>query len=128
MEVGMDWKQKIDAWKERVKREAANREKSLRESETLVATKAYQEHIGARYRHLATFRCHICGASSRKPAQKTEVAGAGCLGYGVTEESKEYVVDDWSKPGDLYQCEKCQKWTCKEHIYNGICQKCAEKL
>lgn len=78
------------------------------------------------------FQCQISnhGMPSQRPASKgTGVfhdVSAGADGdFTRTEED---FVEDWSKPGDLQRCKKCQKWACDEHIYKGICQTCAEKM
>jgi len=59
-----------------------------------------------------TFICHVCG----KPSEKTK-------GESLPQENI-----DLSTPGDLFRCKICEKWTCSEHIYKGICKICAESI
>jgi hypothetical protein len=121
-----DWRQKIDNMEEQ------QRQNQLRQQ---AAQKALNEERArkegeARVRNLGEkFRCQICG----KPAQIPSQHGTGTFHSiphdpGSGEDNVEDTIADWSKPGDLWKCTSCNKWTCYAHIYKGICQKCAEKL
>jgi len=112
-----DWKKKIDDLEN-----AQNLERQKKEAEQ----KQNQEEKEQRVRNLKInelgrkFKCHIC----IKPAQHPEyIEGSanvdGSMGDGWY---------NWNLPGDLWQCSKCDQWTCKDHIYKDICQKCAEKM
>ena len=117
-----DWKKKVDDWKEQQKHDYEAR---LITAEAAAARKA-QAEIDDSYQHLAQFHCHICKVSARKPAQ-AYIGGHRSGKVGIPDYPG-VLVNDWSRPGDLYQCEKCQKWVCENHIRKGICQTCAEKL
>lgn len=72
------------------------------------------------------FHCHVCHIPSKAPGfkekrfQYTNEFGYFRYRYGD--------VEDWNKPGDMSKCNLCHKWTCGEHIFMEICQKCAQKL
>ncbi|MCX6704609.1 MAG: hypothetical protein NTZ07_04175 [Candidatus Woesebacteria bacterium] len=133
-----DWKKKVDDWKEqqRIEAEHQREEAEIRrlaaiEAEKNAAAKRIQDEKEAKLLKLAqTFYCHFhgCNVRAQKPSIHTESWGGDSPGYGVPASGGSSTVEDWSLPGDLQLCEKCKQWTCEDHIHNGICQDCAEKL
>lgn len=115
-----NWRKKIDNHFERLK---AKEERPKREKEEQVKREREEKvrKLGQK------FRCHICGRPSKEPA-KIEHRGeyqqrgteSGYVGG--------FIVDDWSRPGDLSLCSICEGFTCSEHLHKNICQKCARKL
>lgn len=109
-----DWKKKIDNEEkvlraEKKKREIESREIARREHEVEV------QELGRK------FKCHVCNRPAQRPGKQFVEIRMGI-------DTSSFEEDDWSKPADLWQCSKCDQWTCKDHIYKGICQKCAEKM
>lgn len=125
----MDWRQKVDDWKKQQEREAEARRVAESLAADAKARAKASEEMEARLKYLARFHCHIrnCSYFSHEPAYIEEHFSSGG-GYGIPEFRSTTKTPDWTKPGDLFTCQRCQKWTCKDHIHEGICQECAEKL
>lgn len=119
-----DWKEKVDKFfldqeeKRRRAKERAEEEERKRKE---------QEEARRLERLSRRFKCHIrgCGYRATRPTE----------GYFTGGEDKwtgsyygHYVPTNWNRPGDLYLCDKCKKWTCGSHIHRGICQECAKEL
>lgn len=112
-----DWKKKIDNEEKVLRAEKKKREEEEKRALQEIADRDRQKKIDWLGKK---FNCHICN----KPAQHPKyIEGSpnvdGSMGDGWY---------DWNLPGDLWQCSKCDQWTCKDHIYKDICQKCAEKM
>ncbi len=122
----VDWKGRIDEYKVKKEQEEEEREdakkRALKEKEELETQRLLQE-LGKK------FKCHICKIPSKKPyrspGRNGEKFSDGEIGFWPdTPEGS----DQWDKPGDLFKCSNCDKWSCEEHIYKRICMKCAERL
>ena len=109
-----DWKKKIDDEERARKVEQEKREMKSHEI-------ARREH-GVKVQELGQkFRCHVCNRPAQRPGKQSVEIRMGI-------DTSYFEEDDWSKPADLWQCSKCDQWTCEEHIYKGICKECAEKM
>lgn len=112
-----DWKKKIDN-EERAQK--AGQEKKKTE------VKRVQQEIG--HKELEDFhrkfKCHICGMQSPGPITRSSNDGLGWQERSAVDTT----WTNWNEPEGLTKCSKCSKWTCKDHIYKDICQKCAEKM
>ena len=62
------------------------------------------------------FKCHVFHVPASRPTK-----------YEDRDDFRIYWLDDWNSPGDLRTCNKCDRWTCFEHLHNGVCKTCAEK-
>jgi hypothetical protein len=101
--------------RKRIAYSTSSREKSLLEVSQL---ELKLEELGEK------FKCHVCGTSASIPASSSYKTGNDD-GYNTYD----YVsYDNWSAPGDLRGCSICSNWTCLNHIHEGICKECAEKL
>jgi hypothetical protein len=112
-----DWKSKIDRWQ--------NAEENRRKQRQLIAEekKRRKEEIQLA-KHKKKFKCNICRIPSLGPVAVSDNSG-GEYGIPAYEIFRYY---KWDKPTGLARCHRCRKWTCEEHIYEGICMKCAAKL
>ena len=116
-----DWKKKVGEWNTReaeLKRVTFDKEQKLLMEQTKAAQKAEREklltYLGA------SFQCHICHTPSKQPLiieGKYVDQGMGC-GY------MEGDTTHWNQPGDLWQCNECNEWTCKDDLHNHICKNC----
>lgn len=91
------------------------------------------------------FKCCVCGKIPTRPQQNIGRSGSGVGMDGGGDPT----TTNWKIPGDMDQCKICKDWACKpvnefedyhnsdkiripasdsEHIYMGICKRCAEKL
>lgn len=109
----LNWKKKIDDQEEREKAKQ-QQQKALEEAKKIADKNKFK-----------LFRCHICKTFATKPHRSWN-GGEAYSGYGYVSSGSWDI--DFSRPDDLWQCSKCNKWTCEEHIYKGICQICAEKM
>ena len=109
-----DWKKKIDEEEKAREAEVEKSKKEFLESARRERVVKVQE-LGRK------FKCHISDKPAREPMRESIELRMGLDTY--HEDG-----DNWSKPKDLYQCVNCRNWTCAEHIYKGICQRCAEKM
>ena len=113
-----DWKKRIDHWeeKERLKKEEQERKEKQRKAKQI----DFMFEL-AKFAHLwnLRFRCHICGKTSPEPVSVWD---------DPPEANSTYLGLDWNTPTNLHKCNRCDKWTCDDHLYRGICAKCARKL
>lgn len=108
----MFWKKKIDDQEEAEKKE---KEKN---SNSYPPKPKYDQRL---LDFQEKFKCHICNKYPQEPedtGHEISIMGMPVWVGGVNLDS----------PDDHKQCKKCNKWTCKDHIYKGICQTCAEKM
>ena len=128
-----DWKEQVDAFlamqererqrklEEQARKKEEEWQKRVREQERKQEEEKKKkiENLGRR------FKCHYCGRPAREPAQKTFISESRNF-----EEvyRHEYLVDDWSRPGDLWQCSRCNRWFCEEHYHAGYCLNCWKKV
>ena len=68
-----------------------------------------------------SFHCHIDGCG-KKTENFSEARDRGLLHVLASGGMGPYL------PNDLWMCDRCYKWTCKKHIYLGVCSACAQKL
>jgi hypothetical protein len=103
-------RKKQEEWQKRVREQERKQEEE---------EKKRLENLGRK------FKCHCCGRPAREPAQKTYISESRNF-----EEvyRHEYSIDDWSRPGDLWQCLRCNHWFCKEHYHAGYCLNCWKKI
>jgi hypothetical protein len=114
-----DWRKKIDDREKSLERERL-RVEALAEAQK---KRAFQEERARKIKLLSeTFSCHICRKPATIPAHEIHTKMSGDYS------TDSWYEDNWSKPGDLFECVNCHKLACQEHIYKDICQKCAEKL
>lgn len=107
------WKQKIDAQLEAEERAHV----SEREVEALKENAEYAKNLAE---HQAKFKCHIRGCT---------VASAGPVHENLSTRLETFPETvEWMSPTGLKECKKCHKWTCREHLHQGICMECAEKM
>ena len=122
------WKQKYDDYriaKEKPRTEAFSSEPyMISEEERKKMLKTLAEN----------FQCNVCGKPSSEPGYCWTNSGNS-----IQEES--WMVEDWSCPGDMEECDKCKNYACIVdclHTYkptqdppgwepNKICKNCAEK-
>lgn len=125
-----NWKKKIDDQEETEKRDRERREAEEKARQVANKERAVDDEKQSRMRKLAQFRCHICKNLPQDPAPQTIITRSGFQSEGAwgIESLGESTVYNWEKPTDRWQCTKCNKWTCAEHIHKGICQTCAEKM
>lgn len=129
-----DWRSRID---ERIdefhrrQREEEERKRKAEEERIDRQMKKRQEELLAEIRredqrdlarHQRRFRCHVCGKPSKGPHVSRSIEWHGDSGGGETW------YRNWDTPTGLKKCDRCSKWTCEEHIYRGICSRCASKL
>lgn len=111
-----DWKKRIDEEPERQRR---------KEEEEAKRRVPEEERLSFRIKlwfYKLRFKCNVCG---RAWGPKYNTGGSlSVLGY---SHSANY-IPLWDIPENLSRCKKCKKWTCGDHIYQGICKKCAGKL
>lgn len=123
-----DWRQKITDAENSEKSDLKKKEDLIKELDKKRVDNTREENIK---RLGQRFQCQILnhGKPSHKPAER----GTGSFyerditGTSGTQKC-EVTVEDWSMPGDLRKCKKCQRWACDEHIFKDVCQECAEKL
>ena len=127
----MLWKKKIDD-QEEAQRQARERAEAEQKARKLAEQKEQEERsrkdLEAKYRNLAQrFKCHICHKSSHVPLIIPEHWRGGSV---ANREDGVFIAKEvrWDNPADLWQCKNCNKLTCADHIYKGICQACAEKM
>lgn len=123
-----DWKGKIDNFEENqraaIKSKQSEDQKRKEEIEEN-ARKESQKQIDSFIKKLGeTFKCHICLTPATKPFSKWIPGRSNCEGDGTDG----YEELDYSKPGNLFLCKICNRWTCEEHLYKNICKECAEKV
>lgn len=130
LENAPDWQKKIDSKLEqdRIEAERQKQEVVMKEQEAVLRKKEEEKAISmAKYQKLGdSFQCHFCGVRSKEPGISIHTTTTS--DYGVATGSYDTKYIDWDKPADLKKCSICNEWTCKIHLYKGICQKCAEKL
>jgi len=114
-----DWRKKVDDYRTRKEEEARRRADKQSEREANKSLSSYDRQL---FFHKLKFKCCVCGKSSAGPYDH----GPGYSGReGTDYHSHSY---DWSRPGDMEQCERCHRWACSEtHIYRGICKSCASR-
>jgi len=112
------WKKKIDA---RIAEEERMRLLKIKLDE--IARKAQEQEKNQRQiRELGNkFQCCVCGKRAVKPLAIYNETRE-CVGM------REFSHFVWTTPGDLCICKICKQWACSDHIYQEICQNCAEKL
>ena len=111
-----NWKKRID--------EALRRESSSKTTNTGSSLSEYWQEQKKNLKELGgKFKCHVCKRPSKKPNKTWESR----MATGENESTGTY-WDDWSRPGDLFECSRCHNWTCPEHLHLGICKKCAWAL
>ena len=119
-----DWRKQIDdelAEKQRAKDlEDEQKKQRLRDQ----ANEKYRNVMSLKKWWLSLFKCHICKTPAKEPQTITLSPEVLSNMDGSLIRSAE-TKPNYLYPGDLEQCSKCWKWTCKEHIYKGVCQKCA---
>ena len=70
------------------------------------------EEYGAKLaQHKRRFRCHVCGKESTGPKEYFDGPGGRFSGR------------NWNEPKNLVRCRRCSKWTCHDHIIDGVCTK-----
>lgn len=117
------WQQKIQDWKvEQARLENIKREEEEKRQDQLrkASRKAFEDKVTQQIGD--KFQCHVCGKRASKPGQKM-----GSNGNDMNGEERGW-VDDYDKPGDLFECSICHQWTCPDHIHSEVCKTCAEKL
>lgn len=116
-----DWKKKIDD-QEEAQRQARERAEAEAKARQLAAKeRAEEDERQSNMRKLAQFQCSICNTPALRPET---ITGGG----GIANDEGRWTDDNFNRPGDLWQCKNCNKWTCADHIHKGICQACAEKI
>ena len=113
-----DWKQKAEDIARQLMDE--KRTKAIKEEAKKIELKEKEDEreCSRKLKKLQKkFHCHICGVSAQYPLQ----ARCGPKDDDFPQEPS------WDRPGDLWLCHKCNKWTCSLHIHEGICKECAEK-
>jgi hypothetical protein len=141
-----NWKNQLDA---KLRKEQEEREKAWKRKEEEQKKRWHEEWKSERKReeverlrkleqHKKNFQCHIklggdrCRNTSEGPGTKKStryVEGRGGMqGTSRVSVREEYNETDWNKPTGMYLCSKCNRWTCPQHIHQGICRNCAERL
>lgn len=113
-----DWKKKID---KKIDNEEEARKAEQKKWEIESHEIARREHEVKVQELGRKFKCHICNKPARKPVRESVQFHMGLDTYYED-------CDNWSEPADLWQCSKCDQWTCEKHLYKEICQECAEKM
>lgn len=64
------------------------------------------------------YTCHECGGKPKRFLMTNDGGEGGAPEF------------DWTKPGDMFNCEQCGKCTCTsdECCWNRLCKSCAIKL
>jgi hypothetical protein len=135
-----DWKARVDAWEELKQR----KRKTAQQGRTLTAQSQQNIKPTAKHHprwsqvptlavHQRRFRCHVCRTPSRGPHISTTVEFGWVSSWKDTDEPYyegiEYVQHvNWDQPTGLWRCVRCHAWTCGDHLYKTICQRCADKL
>ncbi len=99
--MSQDWRKKLEENFE-----------AERQKEKEAAARTEREEYARKVAELARkFKCHVCGARPTKPLEVSPDPYGGWGSGGGT---------DWDRPGDLYQCYCCNKWTCEKdcHLVN----------
>ena len=71
------------------------------------------------------FKCHVCNVPASEPFKVIDTPATFSAMNQVQIRAAE-THNDWSKPGNLYKCSMCKKWTCYDCMQSGICRYCAE--
>lgn len=124
----MSWRDKVDQADERRRQEERRRRE--REDEAIARENAAIDRQYERKleKHQRRFQCHVCGKPSDGPVDKLvgerdeqRDDGSEFRTYGIYE-------PDWGTPTGLVRCTRCNKLTCDDDIYRGICKTCAERI
>jgi hypothetical protein len=129
-----DWQSDIDrrlqAREEaKAKRKAAEKARQRKQQAEQRAREA-ERHL---QQHKRRYKCHICGKPSDGPSHILKIRNPVSGDYEEVDYPfglhQQIEYDDWYKPAGLQRCSICCRWACfeREHIYRGICEKCAKK-
>src|SRR2546421_457980 len=120
-----DWKARIDQWQAQKRDEAEEKQRRAKaEQERREAEQERREYEKRLKDHQKRFHCHICGTASSGPYRYEELDDS-------IDGTRYLWRTNWDRPHNLDRCSRCGKWACisnPEHIYNGICERCASKL
>ena len=109
-----DWRQKARNMLEKKRKDSP---------ENITPEKAKEEAKIRLAKFQAKFRCCVCGLRSAGPFSHSSNDGLGWQDRSGVDTT----YTNWDIPSDLTKCNKCNEWTCSEHLESGICQTCAEK-
>lgn len=122
----IQWKRKVQDHLDEIDRKEIEKAKALKLADEIerhrIQTEIAIDIINGHLGKLAKYKCHICDCVSVEP---NIVWIQPDVGEG---DSTSYPINDYTTPGDLWECSVCHKWACKDHFYEGFCMECAEKL
>lgn len=111
--MSQDWKRSID---ERLARQEAERKQQKADEEKRKSDAKHRAYERQLADHIRRFKCQICGTPSEGPRTWWDTEDHPELHY------------EWNKPLNIFCCSRCNKWTCGDHIHQGICRNCASKI
>ncbi|HET7099474.1 MAG TPA: hypothetical protein VFI61_04560 [Patescibacteria group bacterium] len=117
------WKGKVALFKQQQQAIATNQKDvegvKLAEEQKALLEKAKNEYE-AKVRALGnTFHCQCCGKPATKPFVKVRQIEHGMHDNTYTET---VYSDDWTRPGDLFECKQCNELTCADCLEDSICK------
>ncbi len=120
-----DWKRRLDEYEEhlRAEKEAAEKEAHQKREKELQALP--EDYISPEKLY---YKCHIQGCKNVPHGFQTDWVPDMDEPPDYTGNSTLHEVVLWDKPLGVFQCNKCNQWTCGLHLHKKICKECAEEI